>query len=181
MERLIQDLLDVSVMEAGQLVIERARVAPNEVVVEAVESQKAIAAGLEIRIDIGRSTPEVWCDRDRLLQVFENLIGNAVRFTAPGGHITVGAESRDREVIFWVSDDGSGIAPDALPHVFERFWQATRRDRHGAGLGLPIVKGIIEAHGGRVWVESVLGEGSTFFFCVPIAGAAPDLLSSNIH
>jgi PAS domain S-box-containing protein len=181
MTRLIQDLLDVSLMEAGRLVIEQARVSANDLVVEAVESQRGIAAAVELRVDVSRATLEVWGDRHRLLQVFENLIGNAIRFTAPGGHITVGAEPRDHEVMFWVADDGSGIAPDALPHVFERFWQATRGDRRGAGLGLPIVKGIVEAHGGRVWVESTLGRGSTFFFYVPTADVAPDLLASNVH
>jgi signal transduction histidine kinase len=181
MKRLTQDLLDVSLMEAGRLVIERARVSANDLLIEAVESQKGIAGAVEIRSDANRGGGDVLGDHHRLLQVFENLIGNAIRFTAPGGHITVGAAPRDHEVMFWVADDGSGIAPDALPHVFERFWQATPGDRRGAGLGLPIVKGIIEAHGGHVWVESTLGKGSTFFFSVPIADLAPDLLSSSIH
>jgi PAS domain S-box-containing protein len=174
MMRLVQDLLDVSLMEAGQLVVEKARVSASELVVEAAESQKWIATAVDLQIDVSRGTDEVWGDRDRLLQVFENLIGNAIRFTPPGGHITVGAESREHEVIFWVADDGSGIAPDGLPHLFERFWQATKGDRRGAGLGLPIVKGIVEAHGGHIWVESTLGRGSTFFFSIPRAHPTAD-------
>ena len=86
--------------------------------------------------------------------MFENLIGNAIKFTKPGGRITVGAASKEHEVIFRVTDTGSGIAPENLPRVFDRFWQATRANRQGAGLGLPITKGIVEAHGGRIWVES---------------------------
>jgi signal transduction histidine kinase len=113
--------------------------------------------------------PDIWGDRDRLLQVFENLIGNAIKFTKPGGRITVGAASRDHQVIFRVADTGSGIAPENLPHVFDRFWQATRANRQGAGLGLPITKGIVEVHGGRIWVESTPNRGTTFSFTIPEA------------
>jgi len=113
--------------------------------------------------------PELWADRDRLLQVFENLIGNAIKFTEAGGSITVGAAPREEEVLFWVADTGVGMAADDLPHVFERLWQASGGGRAGAGLGLPIAKGIVEAHGGRIWVDSALGAGSTFFFTVPAA------------
>ncbi|MGZ3441200.1 MAG: sensor histidine kinase, partial [Polyangia bacterium] len=120
-------------------------------------------------------------DRDRLLQVFENLIGNAMKFTKTGGSITVGADSREHEVVFRVADTGLGIAAENLPHVFDRFWQATRADRLGAGLGLPITKGIVEAHGGRIWVESTLGRGTTFFFSIPHAHPAEDRPAEVIH
>jgi signal transduction histidine kinase len=116
---------------------------------------------------VERDIPEVWADLDRLLQVFENLVGNAVKFTEPGGRITVGAARRGDDVLFWVADTGAGIAAEDLPHLFDRFWQARKATRRGAGLGLPIVKGIVEAHGGRIWVESTLGRGSTFFFTIP--------------
>jgi signal transduction histidine kinase len=99
--------------------------------------------------------------------VFENLIGNAVKFTKAGGSITAGAVSNDHEVLFWVMDTGGGIASEDLPHVFDRFWQATRAGQQGAGLGLPIAKGIVEAHGGRIWVESTQGRGTTFAFTIP--------------
>ena len=181
MNRLIQDLLDVAVMESGQLTIERARLSARELIVEAVDMQRPLASSssLELRVDVDRDLPDVWGDRDRLLQVFENLIGNAIKFTKAGGCITVGAASRDHEVVFRVADTGSGIAPENLPHVFDRFWQATRAGRHGAGLGLPITKGIVEAHGGRIWVESAAGSGSTFFFTIPTAFAAQDSLSDR--
>ena len=171
MNHLIQDLLDVAVMESGQLTIERARLSASGLIVEAADMQKPLtsSSSLELRIEADSDLPEVWGDRDRLLQVFENLIGNAIKFTKAGGRITVGATSRDHEVIFRVADTGSGIAPENLPHVFDRFWQATRTGRQGAGLGLPITKGIIEAHGGRIWVESTPSRGTTFFFTIPEA------------
>jgi PAS domain S-box-containing protein len=169
MNRLIQDLLDVTRMEAGRLSIEQAPVPAGPVVSDSVEAQRSLAASasLELRIDMPDDVPAVWADRDRLLQVFENLIGNAIKFTKPGGCITVGAASRDGAIEFRVSDTGAGIASEDLPHVFDRFWQARQAGHRGAGLGLPIVKGIVEAHGGRVRVESSPGRGSTFFFTIP--------------
>jgi PAS domain S-box-containing protein len=176
MNQLIQDLLDVSVIEMGQLPIQRARLAGGELVVEAVEAQKMLASSssVDLRVDVAKDVGEVWGEHDRLVQVFENLIGNAIKFTTPGGWITVGAASNDQEVVFWVADSGSGIEPSDVPHVFDRFWQATRSDRRGAGLGLPIAKGIVEAHGGHIWVESTLGQGSTFFFSIPRARPTAD-------
>jgi signal transduction histidine kinase len=171
MNRLIQDLLDVAVIESGQLTIERARLSAPGLIVEVADMQRPLASSssLELRIDSDSDVPEVWGDRDRLLQVFENLIANAIKFTKAGGSITVGAGSREHEVIFRVADTGSGIAPEDLPRVFDRFWQATRTGRQGAGLGLPITKGIVEAHGGRIWVESTPPRGTTFFFTIPQA------------
>ena len=175
MNRLIQDLLDVALMEAGQLTIERARLSAGGLIAEAVDMQRPLASSssLELRVEVDPDVAEVWGDRNRLLQVFENLIGNAIKFTQAGGRITVGATSRDDEVVFWVADTGSGISSENLPRVFDRFWQATRTERRGGGLGLPIAKGIVEAHGGRIWVESTVGSGTTFFFTIPrpVAGA----------
>jgi PAS domain S-box-containing protein len=176
MNRLIQDLLDVALMEAGQLTIERGRVSAGRLVREAVEMQTPLASKyyLELRVEGEPDAAEGWGDRDRLLQVFENLIGNAIKFTQAGGHITAGATSRDSEVVFWVTDTGCGIPSENLPHVFDRFWQGTRTGRQGAGLGLQITKGIVEAHGGRIWVESTVGSGTTFFFTIPRALAAQE-------
>jgi PAS domain S-box-containing protein len=171
MTRLIEDLLEVSRMEAGSLAVQQARVSAWDIVGDSVEAQKALvsSASLELRLEVARDLPEVWADRDRLLQVFENLVGNAVKFTGPGGRITVGAAPHEGEVLFWVNDTGSGIAAEDLPQVFDRFWQASKVGRRGAGLGLPISKGIVEAHGGRIWVDSTPGGGSTFFFTIPTA------------
>jgi PAS domain S-box-containing protein len=171
MSRLIQDLLDVAQMEAGKLTIAPEPLSAGALVVEAVDAQNALASSssLELRLEVERDAPAILADRDRLTQVFDNLIGNAIKFTKAGGRVTVGAVTRPREVVFSVADTGPGIAPEVLPRVFDRFWQATRSDRRGAGLGLPICKGIVEAHGGRIWVESTLGAGSTFFFTIPQA------------
>jgi PAS domain S-box-containing protein len=186
MNRLIQDLLDVAVMESGQLTIERARLSARELIVGAVDTQRPLASSssLELRVDLDREIPDVFGDRHRLLQVFENLIGNAIKFTKAGGRITVGAASRDHEVIFRVADTGSGIAPENLPRVFDRFWQAASATRQGAGLGLPITKGIVEAHGGRIWVESTPERGTTISFTIPEATpeqGRPSEPSGSLH
>jgi signal transduction histidine kinase len=171
MNRLIQDLLDVAVMDLAQLSMNRARMPARDLIAAAVEMQRPLASSssLELRVDVDGALPDIWGDQDRLLRVFENLIGNAIKFTDPGGSITVGAARQDHEVIFRVMDTGSGIAPENLPRVFDRFWQATIASRQGVGLGLPITKGIVEAHGGRIWVESTSHRGTTFAFSIPMA------------
>jgi PAS domain S-box-containing protein len=171
MNHLIQDLLDVALMESGRLTIQPARLSARELIVSAADVQRPLASSssLELRVDVDRDVPEVWGDRNRLLQLFENLIGNAIKFTKAGGCVAAGAASRDEQVVFWVSDTGSGIAPEDLPRVFDRFWQATRPGRQGAGLGLSIAKWIVDAHGGRIWVQSTPGEGTALFFTIPKA------------
>ena len=173
MKHLIKDLLDVARMEAGRFSIDVAPVSVGALISELVESQRPLVSesSLDLRVDLAVNAGEVVADRHRLLQAFENLISNAARFTDPGGRITIGARPEDGEVVFWVSDTGTGIGQEALPHVFDRFWQARETPRQGAGLGLPIVKGIVDSHGGRVWVESEVGAGSTFFFTLPSARA----------
>jgi signal transduction histidine kinase len=179
MNHLIQDLLDVAKLEAGHLSVSQEAVLAQVLVNEAVEAQKPLCAqaSLELHVEMAGELPAVWVDRDRILQVFENLIGNAIRFTKPGGRITVGAVRHDGEAMFWVKDSGAGIVAADMPRVFERFWHRRKEEGGGAGLGLSIVKGIVESHGGRVWAESAPGKGSTFFFTVPIAhssnGTAP--------
>jgi signal transduction histidine kinase len=178
MRRLIQDLLDVTLIEARQLRLERVRVSTRQLLLEAVEAQRPLAASaaLDVRCDLDRELPDIWGDQHRLLQVFENLIGNAIKFTPAGGQITISAVPGERDVEFRVADTGDGIAASELPHVFDRFWQARKGAHHGVGLGLPITRGIVEAHGGRIWVESNLGSGTTFFFTIPEADnqRAPD-------
>jgi signal transduction histidine kinase len=171
MERLIKDLLDVGLMEAGQLKIEPERLSAAELARDALEMQKPLAssAGLELQLEVEHNLRAVWGDRSRLLQVFENLIGNALKFTKQGGRITIGAKDLDHEVEFVVADTGCGIAPENVPRIFDPFWQARRSGGEGAGLGLPITRGIVEAHGGRIRVQSTLGRGTTFFFTIPAA------------
>lgn len=169
MNRLIQDLLDVVRIDASTLGLERAQVAAQSLLTEIVETQReAVAeASLQLHLDVKSELPDLWADHDRLLQVLENLVGNAVKFSSPGGRITVGATTQGSEVLFWVADEGAGIPAESLSHLFDRFWQAHTTDRRGAGLGLAIVKGIVETHGGRISVESRVGVGTTFFFTVP--------------
>jgi PAS domain S-box-containing protein len=167
---MIKNLLDVSSIEAGHFSIKRGQ----EVVAELVQHACAMIAPLAEKksINLQCETPPVplvvSADGNQINRVFSNLIGNAVKFTPAGGAITVRVEETGSELRFAVTDTGPGIAAEHLPHVFDRFWQARKGDRHGAGLGLSIVRGIIEAHGGRTWVESTLGEGSTFFFTLPL-------------
>lgn len=172
MNRLIQDLLDVALIEAGKLKIERTPVSTIDLVRDAVDSQVALASssGVELILEAPERAQDILGNRDRLLQVFDNLIGNAIKFTDKGGLITVRVLPKASEVMFAVADTGSGISREDIPRVFDRFWQAaTRAKRLGAGLGLPITRGIVEAHGGNIWVESELDRGSTFYFTIPTA------------
>jgi PAS domain S-box-containing protein len=175
MNRLIQDLLDVARLEAGALSIELRSMSPREVLSEVMETERplAAAASLELVLEATEPLPPIRGDGSRLLQVFDNLIGNAIKFTPAGGRITVGAVEQEREVVFRVSDTGSGIPPESLSHLFDRFWQAGCSDRRGVGLGLSIVRGIVAAHNGRVWVESELGKGTSIFFAIPTAQVSP--------
>lgn len=172
MDRLIQDLLDVRRMETGTaLSIQPESTRAAGLVEDCEESQRPLATsgGLELCVELAPGLPEIWADRERLQQVLENLLGNAIKFTPVGGRITVGARPGDGEVVFWVADTGAGVDAAMLHRVFDRFWQAPANKRRGMGLGLPIAKAIVAAHGGRIWVDSALGQGSTFHFTVPVA------------
>jgi signal transduction histidine kinase len=142
---------------------------PASLLREAIDSAGPQATRLRLHLEAPGSAPSVLADRDRLLQVFSNLLGNAMKFTPAGGEIWVGARVEDEQVRFHVRDTGPGIPSESLAHIFDRFWQANRTDRRGAGLGLSIAKGIVEAHGGTLQVESEPGRGSTFSFTVPRA------------
>jgi signal transduction histidine kinase len=174
MNRLIEDLLDVACLDDGHLAIARDRVRSRDVVRDAVDAARPGAArsSLALSIEIAADLPDTWGDRGRILQVLDNLIGNAIKFTPSGGRITVGAAPRPGEVLFWVEDTGAGISAESVPHLFDRFWQADHADHRGAGLGLGIAKGIVDAHGGRIWVESAVGIGTTFCFSIPAASMA---------
>jgi len=170
-DRLIQDLLDVARVEAGRLSVQPRPQSAAALVQEAVELHRAMADEKRIRLhaDIPESLPQVAADRDRLLQVFSNLIDNAIKFTPEGGRITVRAKAGADEVVFSVQDTGSGIPEEQRAHLFDPFWQARRARRAGAGLGLAIARGIVQAHGGRIEVESEVGKGTTMSFSVPVA------------
>jgi PAS domain S-box-containing protein len=175
MQRMIQDLVDATSIEAGRLSVERSRENAILLVGQAVELFDPLAAqqGIQLVPDLPDFTPPILADGERVLQVLSNLLGNAIKFTAAGGRIAVGAVAAPGEVVFSVTDTGQGIREADLGRIFDRFWHARRGARaRGAGLGLAIAKGIVEAHGGRIWVESTLGSGSTFYFTLPVHSAA---------
>ena len=171
MNRLIQDLLDVKRMESGHLSVDTCSVPVATLLAESADSLRplAAAAALDLLVDAPSTLPRVMADRHRMHQVLSNLIGNAIKFTPRGGTITLRGEAAANEVRVTVADSGPGIPAEQLPHIFGQFWQGTRTDRRGIGLGLAIAKGVVEAHHGRIWVESTLGAGSTFFFTLPAA------------
>jgi signal transduction histidine kinase len=171
MKRLISDLLDMASIDAGALAVHWQTHCAQALLLEVVEMLQPLASDKSIRIDVSDTPRElnVWADKERLLQVLSNLIGNAVKFTREGGNITLRAESTAELVCFSVSDTGQGISPEQMPHLFDRYWQAKKDGRMGIGLGLSIAKGIVEAHGGSIWAESTLGKGTTFHFTLPRA------------
>jgi CheY-like chemotaxis protein len=171
MDRLVRDLLDFASVENGRLVIDRKPHGARELAQEAVDAQERQASAKALRLTLLAPPDDVQilCDRERIQQVFANLLGNALKFTPHGGSITISVEPREQEVIFTVADTGPGVARQELPHIFERFWQARGTARLGTGLGLSIAKGFVESHGGRIWVQSEVGVGTTFTFTCPIA------------
>ncbi|HEX3578925.1 MAG TPA: ATP-binding protein [Thermoanaerobaculia bacterium] len=182
MQRLIEDLLDVTRLEGGkQLPIEPAPLDVQSLFEETYElfKSQAATASITLQCQAPKDVPPVYADRHRVLQVLSNLIGNAMKFTPPGGMITCRAEPEDAKVLITVADTGPGIPRENLGDIFNPYWQAKRTARLGAGLGLPIAKGIVESHGGRIWVESEPGKGTKFFFTLPVAVEAPAPVSAR--
>lgn len=183
MNSLIRDLLDAARIDELGLAVETTTVSADELLVEAAESLRAIAQGssVDLGVEIAAPAGDVRADRGRVLQVLDNLIANALKFTPAGGQVRVGAWRSGDEVVFRIRDTGRGIGPDELPRLFDRFWQARKTRAHGAGLGLAIAKGIVEAHGGRIWVTSKPGEGSSFHFTIPCAPPARHAPQGELH
>ena len=173
MDRLIQDLLDVTRVESGRLAINPEPLTTVALLDGALQTLRPLVeqAGLTLSTEVPSALPKVSADPERVGQVLSNLIGNAIKFTSAGGDIHVSASVQDAMVRVSVRDTGSGIAREQLPHLFERYWEGTPSliRAKGAGLGLPISKGIVGAHGGQLWVESEPGKGATFHFTLPIA------------
>ena len=171
--RLIQDLLDVSRIEAGGFSVVSEPIAPEVLLADAFEAMTPTAAAANIELTCCANDahlPDVMADRERLQQVFSNLIGNAVKFTPAGGRIDVTASADGPfNVRFSVRDSGPGVSPENLPHIFDRFWQATHGERTGAGLGLAIARGIVEAHHGTIRAHSEPGQGTEIVFELPVA------------
>lgn len=174
MTQLVQELLELSKIESGRVPLERDHVSPGEMIRPAVERMRIQAerSGLSLTVECPDDLPPVNVDRSRMEQVLVNLIHNAIKFTQPGGSIHVRAWAQDRDVILAIADTGMGIADEDLQRIFERFYKADRaRSGGGTGLGLSIARHLVESHGGRIWAESEVGKGSTFFISIPIAHA----------
>lgn len=178
-DTLIQDLLDITRLEAGRLTVAAQEVALVALIERSIESLRPLAeAGdVTLRADLPEALPLLHADPDRVTQLLSNVIGNAIKFTPAGGSVDVRAAVDGDALRITVVDTGQGIPAAQLPRVFDRFFQAsltTRAPRHGAGLGLPIARGIVEAHGGRIWIESGPAGGTTVRFILPLAGPPLD-------
>jgi signal transduction histidine kinase len=174
MNRLVGDLMDVASIEAGKLSLVRSSRDVNLMIRDAVEAFEATAAlqGIALTTTCPECGP-INVDHERIFQVLTNLVGNALKFTASGGRISIAVERGEDVVKFAISDTGEGIRSDILDKIFERFVQSNKTDRRGLGLGLFIAKSIVEGHGGRIWAESTLGKGSTFYFTLPTVSELP--------
>lgn len=151
MNRLIEDLLDLSQMEVGRFKLKIQSSCGPEVLGEVMEMMQTQAQNKSIKIKLS-NRPENFklnCDRDKLLRVFSNIVGNAIKYTPEGGEIELGAEEQQDSILFYINDNGPGIASQHLEMIFDRFWQERKNTGKGAGLGLTIAKGIVEAHGGE--------------------------------
>jgi signal transduction histidine kinase len=179
MNRIIDDLLDYARMEAGTFRIEPARFPLETVIAESVDSMKAAAEGRGIRLTLNHSDNGVLvsCDKDRIIQVLENLIGTAIKFSPEGGSVTVESKASGNCATLAIQDEGPGIPSDQLPRIFERHWQARRTAHQGTGLGLFIAKSIVEAHGGRIEVQSTVGMGTRFTVSLPTKTESTERLS----
>ena len=168
--QMVNELLELSKIESGRFTLDLAPVAACDLLASASRRMQLQAerAGLNLRVECEDDLPNVRIDSQRLEQVLVNLIHNAVKFTRAGGEVALIAEAVDGFVRFAVQDSGVGIAEDEVPRIFERFYRVDKsRTGSGTGLGLSIAKHIVEAHRGKIWVESVDGQGSTFYFTIP--------------
>jgi len=172
MERLLCDLLDLARIDEGSLRMVKAPHPLGTLVSEIHQWYAPLFTdrGLTLRICLPDDTLVAFFDHDRVVQVLSNLLGNAMKFIPRGGLVELHVERRPDQVELVLRDNGPGIHPDDVPHVFKPFWQVDRDTRRGLGLGLFICKNIIEANGGQLWAESELGKGATFHFTLPISG-----------
>jgi PAS domain S-box-containing protein len=171
MHRMVGDLVDVSSMDAGRLSLYRTAHELPELLAETVQSfsEQAAQRGLSLEVEVSGSGLRAQCDRDRVLQILSNLVGNAIKFTPHGGSVRVRAELRSDMVRVAVIDTGRGIAASRLPRLFERYYQEQETAPLGRGLGLYIARRLVEAHGGTIWIENTPGGGTTFCFTLPLA------------
>jgi signal transduction histidine kinase len=168
--RLIEDLLDVARLQTGRMTVEPQIMKVGQLISEVVQMHQPLAEdrGLRIRVDINGDCGFILADPARAMQVFSNLIGNAIKFSPRDTELLLRARHLDGKICFSIRDHGRGITDKEQPHLFDPFWQA-RKGKGGVGMGLPIARAIIQAHGGRIWFESKPGLGTTFYFTLPVA------------
>ena len=172
MDRLIRDILEVSRLDAGRslpIAPRGADVGPCVREVCEAHAFLAQAGGVRLQCEVEPGLPAARADCDRIAQVLANLVGNAVKFTPPGGRVSVAARAEADAIVISVRDSGPGLSSEEVARVFDPYWQAQRTASLGSGLGLKIAKAIVEAHGGSIEVESAPGEGTTFRFALPLA------------
>jgi len=173
LSRLINDLLDLSRIEAGRIDVKSTVLFPESLAREVIESLRSIVVDklIDLEVTCHESGVTAWADRDKITQVLMNLVGNAVKFTSSHGNVTVAIErNQNGWVQVSVADTGPGIPPEELDRIFDKFYQLAQVDNRksrGTGLGLAISKALVQMHGGKIWVESELGKGSTFSFTLP--------------
>jgi signal transduction histidine kinase len=174
MEYLIRSMLDVTTIEAGKFSVTPAPCAVEDLLHETMEMFEGLAASKHVRFQQSAEEPglAIHADRERVLQVLSNILGNALRFTPAGGDVTLTVERAAEHVRFAIRDTGPGIPREHLSRVFDRFWKDETQGKKGTGLGLFIAKGIIDAHGGRIWAESEPGRGAGFYFTLPLGEPA---------
>ena len=174
MNRLIEDLLDTVRLQAGKFSLDLEDVTLASILRQASESFRPAAERRGIRFDIIPPGDGILVRADplRVSQLVGNIVGNAIKFTPERGRVTLKAAPDGDRVLIQVADTGPGIPPSDIPHLFDNFWQARNNDHRGVGLGLAIAKGVVEAHGGKIWCESTVGAGSTFSFTLPMANHA---------
>ncbi|HEX9607224.1 MAG TPA: ATP-binding protein [Gemmatimonadaceae bacterium] len=171
MNRLIDDLLDHVRLQAGKLSLDVEEVSVETIMRQAEETFRPLAERRHLHFETApHDDAIVRADPARVSQIVGNLIGNAIKFTPEKGSVKLRATPEDKQVVFQVVDDGPGIPPDNISHLFDNFWQERKSDKRGVGLGLAIVKELVEAHGGKIWVESKVDHGSTFSFSLPAVG-----------
>jgi len=174
---ILNNLLDISRIESGRITMKFRVTSPQAMVLEALDPFQSAAQdqGVTLSVELPGDLPEVWADSNQINHVFDNLVSNALKYTPPGGTVTLSAKTDEKEIRFCISDTGKGIPSKYFPHIFEQFFRVPDQETGtGAGLGLAIVKEIVEAHGGTVSVESQEGKGSTFCFTLRRADQVPN-------
>jgi len=181
MNRLIEDLLDTVRLQSGRLSLTVEDVRVDEIIRQADQTFRPLAERRRVRFETaGQDGATVRADPTRVSQIVGNLLGNAIKFTPEQGCVKLIATPKDAEILFQVTDDGPGIAADNVSHIFDNFWQARKNDRRGVGLGLAIAKTLVEAQGGKIWVESQVDRGSTFSFSLPAVSVPADKVETLV-